>query len=295
MPLRFSMLASGSSGNAALVRTDDAGLLIDLGLGPRALADRIASAGGSIGSVACALLTHTHGDHAQDAAIGALLKHRIPLYCHDGHRGGLARFPAFGRLEKQGLVKTFDDRPFLTPLGLRVEAIELSHDGGPTFGFRLEGRASRGQRPSSVGYLADTGCWHEGMADDLADVDLLALEFNHDVDLQRRSGRSWHLIARNLGERGHLSNEQAGEFLSAIYARSRPGAVKDVVLLHLSRQCNRPELAIGSARAAGRSCGRRSAVHVALQAEASASVSVSPARRGVREPEPAGAFPWELS
>ncbi len=292
MPLRFSMLASGSSGNAALIRTEDAGLLIDLGLGPRALSDRIGSAGGSLPTLACALLTHTHGDHVQNASIGALLSHRVPFYCHEGHRAGLSRFTAFSRLEKEGLVRHFDDRPFLTPLGLRVEAIELSHDGGPTFGFRVEGRPSRRQRTASVGYLADTGYWHDGMADDLADVDLLALEFNHDVELQRQSGRAPYLIARNLGRRGHLSNDEGAELLSAVYSRSRPGTIRNVVLLHLSDRCNRPELAIGAARVSARSAGRRSGIHVARQGETSASIAISPARAAVRTPAIAS-FPWE--
>lgn len=294
MPLRFSMLASGSSGNAALIRTEDAGLLIDLGLGSRTLEERIASAGGSLGTLACALLTHTHGDHAQNASISALLRNRVPLICHEGHRDGLSRFSAFMRLEKEGLVRHFDDRPFLTPLGLRVEAIELSHDGGPTFGFRVEGRAARKQRPSSVGYLADTGCWHDRMADDLSDVDLLALEFNHDVELQKNSGRAPYLIARNLGRRGHLSNDQAADLLSAVYARSRPGTVRNVVLLHLSHHCNRPDLAVRSARASARSAGRRSAIHVARQDETSASVSISPARASMK-PAAVTSFPWETA
>lgn len=292
MPLGFSMLASGSGGNAALVRTEDAGLLIDLGLGARALTDRMALAGGSVGTLACALLTHTHGDHVQNTTLGLLMKNRVPLYCHEGHRAGLSRFPAYSRIEDAGLVRHYDDRPFFTPLGLRVEAVELSHDGGPTFGFRIEGRASRKQRPATVGYLADTGCWHARMADDMADVDLLALEFNHDVELQRRSGRAPYLIARNLGDRGHLSNDQAAEFLSAVYARSRNGTVRNVVLLHLSRQCNRPALAVKSARAAAREAGRRCSVHVAEQGETSASVAVLPSRARERTPS-AALFPWE--
>ena len=35
MPMLFSVLASGSRGNAVVVRTETAGVLLDLGLGPR--------------------------------------------------------------------------------------------------------------------------------------------------------------------------------------------------------------------------------------------------------------------
>ena len=50
----------------------------------------------------------------------------------------------------------------------------------------------------------------------LANVDLLALEFNHDVDLEHSSGRSPYLIARILSEEGHLSNLQALELLREV-------------------------------------------------------------------------------
>src|SRR5262249_58433243 len=81
------------------------------------------------------------------------------------------------------------------------------------------------------------------LADALADVDLLALEFNHDVGLERSSGRSPYLIARVLGEEGHLSNEQAANLLREVLRRSPPGRLRQLVQLHLSRECNRPHLA----------------------------------------------------
>jgi phosphoribosyl 1,2-cyclic phosphodiesterase len=77
----------------------------------------------------------------------------------------------------------------------------------------------------------------------LADVDVLALEFNHDVGLQQASGRPPHLIARVLGNEGHLSNEQAGSLLSEVLKSTRPNRLQSVVQLHLSRQCNRVRLA----------------------------------------------------
>ena len=64
--------------------------------------------------------------------------------------------------------------------------------------------------------MADTGCWTGAAADALTDVDLLAVEFNHDVEMQRRSGRPWHLIARNLGDRGHLSNDQGAALVAEV-------------------------------------------------------------------------------
>ena len=149
--------------------------------------------GASWNEIAAAILTHTHSDHVVDPSLRSLQSRGIPLYCHEGHCRGLERMSGFGVMNRAGLIRHFDDRPFLAPQGLRIEPIELSHDGGPTFGFRFESQPRRRGRPVSAGYVADTGCWTDRMVDALADVDLLGVEFNHDVDLQKRSGRA-HLI-----------------------------------------------------------------------------------------------------
>ena len=112
------------------------------------------------------------------------------------------------------------------------------------------------------------------MADMLGDVDLLGVEFNHDVEMTRRSGRSPRLIARNLGNRGHLSNDQGAALVRAILQRSTPGGPKHVVLLHLSGECNRPDLALSTARAAIRGTGRRVGIHAAEQGIASANLLI---------------------
>jgi phosphoribosyl 1,2-cyclic phosphodiesterase len=272
MSLQFAVLASGSRGNTSLVKAGGAGLLIDIGLGPKTIEKRLISVGASWAQVRAAVLTHTHGDHVDSATIGRLAARGIPFYCHEGHLGELRRLETFVALEQASLVRFFDDRPFLTSDGLRVEPIELSHDGGPTFGFRFEGRAARGARPVAVGYLADTGIWSAAMADALSDVDVLGVEFNHDIEMQRRSGRSPLLIARNLGNRGHLSNVQGASLIEAVLLRSKSGSLRHVVLLHLSQQCNCPELAIETARSVVRGAGRRVTIHAAEQGSASANI-----------------------
>ncbi len=161
MPVQFSVLASGSRGNATLVRAGGAGLLLDLGLGPRAMAGRLESVGATWDGIASALLTHTHGDHVGNLTLMAMAKGRITLYCHEGHRGDLRLHAGFRALEAEGLVRHYDERPFLTPTGMRVEPLALRHDAGPTFAFRIEAKADRSSRPVGLGYLADTGTWSD--------------------------------------------------------------------------------------------------------------------------------------
>jgi phosphoribosyl 1,2-cyclic phosphodiesterase len=279
MPVQFAVLASGSRGNSTWVRGRGAGLLIDVGMRPRELGRRLESVGASWSGVGAVVLTHTHGDHVDSGTFSELARRRVAVHCHEGHRAELAGDPGFQSLETNGLVACFDDRPFLSGTGLRLEPIRLRHDGGPTFGFRIEVSAERRGRPVSLGYLADTGSWSEWMADSLVDVDVLGVEFNHDVAMQKCSGRPRLLIARNLGDDGHLSNRQGAELVEAVLARSRRGTLRHVVLLHLSQQCNQPDLALEAARGALRAAGRRGVVHAARQNPVHPNLWIQPARR----------------
>jgi phosphoribosyl 1,2-cyclic phosphodiesterase len=245
MSLHFTVLASGSSGNASLLEADGFGVLVDAGLGPRLLSSRLNAVGASLQHVRAVLLTHTHADHWNERTLAQLRAARIPLYCHAEHHALLlADSPAFGTLRMAGLVKGYElDVPLRLAPRLTCRPFQVCHDGGLTCGFRLEHEGNGSGPARALAYAADLGCWQAELARRLADVDLLALEFNHDEAMERGSGRSPQLIARVLGDHGHLSNIQAAALVGRVLALSRPKRLRQIVQLHLSRQCNRPELA----------------------------------------------------
>ena len=163
-----------------------AGLLIDVGIGPKAIGERLESVGATWSRIAAAVLTHTHGDHIDSGAFAEMARPVSAFIAMRRIGPHLPKTP--GSANSKGPVDpAYDDAPFMTATGLRLEPIELRHDGGPTFGFRIEVSAGRRQRPVSIGYLADTGTWSDAMVESLADVDVLGLEFNHDEVLQKSS------------------------------------------------------------------------------------------------------------
>jgi phosphoribosyl 1,2-cyclic phosphodiesterase len=249
MGLRFTVLASGSAGNVSLVEVEGFGVLIDAGLGPRQLARRLALSGRSRADVHAVLLTHTHSDHWRDRTFADLWRRGTPLYCHPAHQSFLAsQSRAFQRLQDVGLVRSFRaGESFELCPGLHCQALPVRHDSGATFGFRMQAAPDLFGRIASLAYVADLGCWDDDLADALADADLLAVEFNHDVELEYASGRMPRLIARVLGDEGHLSNEQAADLVRAVLTRSPAGRPRHLVQLHLSRDCNRPSLARAAA------------------------------------------------
>jgi phosphoribosyl 1,2-cyclic phosphodiesterase len=285
MSLTFTVLASGSQGNASLVQAGDFGVLIDCGVGPKTLAARLKYAGLSWEHVNAIVLTHTHGDHWKERTLIRFCRSGVPLYCHPGHHGPLADCKAFTHLQAAGLIRSFHARKWfnLSP-SLRCQALPIRHDSGATFGFRLETETRPFGPSCSLAYMTDLGTWDSVLAEALADVDLLALEFNHDVDMERSSGRGAHLVQRVLSDRGHLSNAQATALLKAVLRRSTPGRLQRVVQLHLSDECNCPNLAVQVARQALNEMACAAEVFAASQHEPSpcfhltASAYLSPSR-----------------
>lgn len=263
MNVQFCVLGSGSEGNAALLMTPHLHVLIDAGFFPDELASRMDGTGASWETIDAVVLTHTHGDHIKKKCLTFCAQHGVRFICHERHAEQLSGGRYFKRVVEKNLLQTYNGNgPFEVGAGanhlaektngaeaLRFFPIPLPHDAPPTFGFRIEARlAEPAERWVKIGYLADLGDGHEPIAREVLDVDLLALEFNHDVELERRSGRHPTLIQRVLGKDGHLSNEQAADLFRRVLENGTNGGPKLLVQMHLSRDCNRPELAYKAAQ-----------------------------------------------
>jgi phosphoribosyl 1,2-cyclic phosphodiesterase len=285
MPVRFHVLASGSSGNACVLDVGGFGVLIDFGLPLRQLDPRMKRCRVSWDHIHAVLLTHGHTDHWNATTLSHLAKRRLPIYCHAEH---LAVFNqesrAFTALSAAGLIRHYHPGERLhLHAECRCVPIALDHDADMTCGFRFDG-------PNwAIGYVADLGCWRSNLARELADVDLLGIEFNHDVEMQIASGRHPLLIRRVLGDSGHLSNDQGAALLAEVLRLSRPGRLRHVVQLHLSRDCNFPELAAKAAQAVVDGAGTPIAVHTTEQGKVGPMITLgedmpATARRKVVQP-----------
>ena len=249
MSVTYHTLASGSAGNSALVRAGDTGVLIDIGMDERLIAHRLAATGHGWRDVNAVLLTHAHSDHWTDLSLAQIRRQKTLFYCHPDHEL-LIRRPdgEFAALRQAGLVRSFrDGEPIRLSELLTVTPVQVPHDSDPTFAFRIDGLSPEGQE-WSLAHASDLGMCPQELFDVFRDVDLLALEFNHDVAMQRASGRPRRLIDRVLGDQGHLSNAQACAAVRRLLAEGTPGRLRHLVQLHLSRDCNTPMIAAAAAR-----------------------------------------------
>jgi len=237
MALRLAVLGSGSGGNATLVEGGGARILVDAGFSRRGLEQRLRYAGVEPESLDAILITHEHGDHLGGAAAFAAA-FGVPIHC----TRGTARAAGIAIEHAVEAGRAFDIE------SLTVWPFGVPHDAVETVGFVLS--ESGGGRAA---YLTDLGHAPPPVRDWLRDCDLLVMEANHDVGMLRAGPYPEHVKERVLSRHGHLDNLAAADLLCEV-ARER---TRTVVLAHLSRTNNHPEIALDAVRRRFAEHGRR--------------------------------------
>lgn len=238
--MRFRVIGSGSSGNATLIECEGTRILIDAGLGPRELAERLTSAGIDPASISAIVLSHEHGDHVKGAASfsrkwGVRIMATRGTYAAAGL--GIAEIAGYDVLEP------FQAR---TVGALAVTGIPIPHDAAEPVAFVVRGAGSR------LGHATDLGHLDRTLADAFRACDALVLESNYDPTLLANGPYPWSLKERIFSPRGHLSNADVARYLSAELGET----CRRVVLAHLSEKNNHAELALASATSAIKRRGR---------------------------------------
>jgi phosphoribosyl 1,2-cyclic phosphodiesterase len=235
------VLGSGSDGNATLVEGGGARVLLDAGLGPRQLAERLQSAGVDPASLDGILLSHEHGDHSRGAGVFAR-KWGVPIL---GSKGTLAA--AALDVSKLPGLRPLEPGATLVISRLTVRAVGVPHDAARPVAFCLSASGV------TFGHATDLGHLTRPLIETLAGCDALLVESNYDPVLLRDGPYPWPLKERILGPFGHLSNGDTARLLE----RWLGASCRQVVLAHLSRKNNHPELVLRAAEEALARTGRR--------------------------------------
>ena len=229
--LEITILASGSNGNAALVRTSTASFLVDAGLSTKELTLRLAQCGLEPRELCAILITHEHGDHSRGLAQWSK-KHSTPIYCNRQTaavlRDKVTHFSGW---------KIFESGAEFALEGTIIRSFLIPHDAVEPVGFVIRS----GNR--SFGFLTDLGHATTLVIESLRGVEGLLIETNYDEELLNQdTKRPWAIKQRIQSRHGHLSNGAAAETVSQI----RHDALGHVLLGHLSRDCNREDLALAA-------------------------------------------------
>jgi phosphoribosyl 1,2-cyclic phosphodiesterase len=238
--LRFRVLGSGSSGNATLIESGDTRILLDAGLGPRELAERLKSAGVEPDSLTVILLSHEHQDHSRGAASfsrkwGVRVCGTRGTYAAAGL--GAEGIAGYDVLEP-GVERRYGC--------LQVLGVRIPHDAAAPVAFVV----SRGE--ARLGHATDLGHVTASLVTAFQGCQAILMESNYDPGMLRDGPYPWSLKERILSPHGHLSNGDVARYL----ATGLSGSCKEVVLAHLSEKNNHPEVARMAADRALESSGR---------------------------------------
>ena len=230
-----TILGSGSGGNSSVIHGPEGNLLLDAGFSAVEIRRRMESVGVDPASIRAILVTHAHPDHVHKSGCAALARRLdIPVY--------LMR-ESVPELQQRS-INIPSNVVFFQPgfefglCGIQIAPFEISHDVHAVgYTFSVHGH--------KIGFATDLGFVSNLVKTRLGGCELLVLESNYDTTMLRQSKRSLALKRRIAGKIGHLSNANAMEALEELLAPN----TKHLVLAHISRECNAPELVASLAEA----------------------------------------------
>ena len=217
-----------------LLSGGDTHILIDAGLSLKKIETALRQAGFTGQDIGGVLITHEHSDHVSGLAMLAK-RYGVPIYApHTVANRIIGTYP---RTEDcMRIIRVGED----FPIGmLKVRCFHTPHDTDESVGYRVE--------CGGVFALAtDMGCVTNEVEDNLLGADTVLIESNHDVELLRGGRYPIYLKRRILSDHGHLSNEDC----AGLARRLAEHGTRRIILGHLSRENNTPELALAASRRA---------------------------------------------
>lgn len=239
MELEICSFASSSSGNCFMVRSETTEIIVDAGITAKKIDENMKGIGSDTGSISGILITHEHVDHVK--SLHTIMKKNpdVRVYASGGTIDAMVR--KNDKIPADRAVRVKSGSSFM--LGdIKVTPFDILHDTAEPVAFAFE----KSGRKAAI--LTDTGCVSSEIFDNIKDCDVLVLEANHEPNLLLYCRYPYEVKRRILGERGHLSNEAAGECIIKMLKELGGSKVPKVVLAHLSSENNTPQQAFVTIR-----------------------------------------------
>lgn len=233
---RFSSLFSSSSGNCSYIGSAKGGILIDAGVSAKQINLKLDCIGVNPVDIGAIFVTHEHSDHVRGLRVFAS-KHKIPVYATQG---------TVDALIDSGVANgSFEINPVdsngIEINGQLIVPFRTSHDSAQSCGFVVTTTDDR-----KIAVATDTGYVTEETKAAVKGCDLILAESNHDIGMVRNGIYPYLLKRRILSDVGHLSNIDCSNFVTELV---KNGTTR-IVLGHLSKENNIPELAFQTSKSA---------------------------------------------
>jgi phosphoribosyl 1,2-cyclic phosphodiesterase len=239
--MKLCLLRSGSSGNCTVIRHNTTTLLLDAGgLSQAGLRAALAEIDVAISEIDAVVVSHLHSDHINHAAISLFGQHTIPVWINVENIS-IFKNTVLKKCRFAPNVHSFAQEPF-TIKDIELFPFLVDHDAHKTTnGFKFRGGDDR---EAFASYATDLGCFPDGLLPHFINSRIVILEANHDTELLWNNPfRPGFHKQRVASDRGHLSNVQAAQALIKICLASN-NPPQNIVLSHLSKDHNSPEMAI---------------------------------------------------
>ncbi len=234
--MNLCSIASGSSGNCIYVGSDNAHIMIDVGISGKRVEAGLNEIGLKTSEINGILITHEHSDHIGGLGVVSR-KHGIPIYATRGTIEAIKCTKSVGKIDEDLFVEIREDEDFQIK-DLSIKPIKVSHDAAQPVAYRVN------NNDKSIGVITDLGVYDEYIISNLQNLDAMLIEANHDVRMLQTGSYPYYLKQRILGNKGHLSNESSGRLLSRLLSNK----LKAIMLGHLSKENNYPDLAYETVR-----------------------------------------------
>lgn len=230
--IQFVSFGSGSSGNCSFLGNENEGVLIDAGVDPDHVYRDLEANGINIRRVKGILLTHDHADHIRYAYRIVRENKHMRIYCTPRLMGGMLRHHNVSRRIKDYQVSIFKEIPFFLA-GMKFTAFETSHDAIDNMGFCINIGGKTFVVATDMGVITPRAEHY------MSQATYLMIESNYDRNMLDTGRYPEYLKARVRGEKGHLDNEVAAQFVASHYH----DGLDWVFLCHLSNDNNTPAIA----------------------------------------------------
>lgn len=234
--MRLCSIASGSSGNCIYTGSDRTHLLVDGGISAKKIEAGLKELDLTGNVIQGLLITHEHSDHVKGVGVLAR-RYGVPIYATEGTISQMKTMSSLGVIDESLYHVVHAEEPFLIG-DMKIEPFAISHDAAEPVAYRF----SCGEKSAAV--ATDMGVYDDRIVAHLQGLDAVLLEANHDIQMLQVGPYPYPLKQRILGERGHLSNESAGQLLCRILH----DRMKKIYLGHLSKENNYAELAYETVR-----------------------------------------------
>ena len=230
--LNLYPLYSSSSGNMYLIETENANILIDIGVTYKKVKEALNHFSKEPSNVNAIFITHEHSDHIKGLNVFVKNNPNVPIYASYGTAEYLKNMLLKAGVSAESIFSLADSEIIYIE-DLSVSYFHTSHDAIDPIGYNIK------SSDKSITIATDLGIMTNDVFTCLKGCSLPVIESNYDKNMLFAGNYPFETKRRINGPYGHLSNEDSGQ----VILKLAECGTRNFLLSHMSENNNIPDLA----------------------------------------------------